>query len=169
VFSPRSVPPFRLAVTIAAALALVGAGCGGGASHSHDAGDTFYDCTKETRALPYSEGMQIPSQDQTVALALVKSEPGPPAKGDNTWTVSVADGATGTGLGGLTISVTPYMPDHGHGSPRQVVVTPAADAGTYVLTPLYLFMGGYWEVTFDLGVSQVGTRRTAMLPVCIPG
>jgi hypothetical protein len=30
-------------------------------------------------------------------------------------------------------------------------------------------MGGYWEVTFDLGADRPASNRTVMLPICIPG
>jgi hypothetical protein len=46
-------------------------------------------------------------------------------------------------------------------------VTPTGSDGTYAITPLYLFMAGYWEVTLTI---QVGaTRDDVVFPVCISG
>jgi hypothetical protein len=151
-------------------VALWAAGCGGNhAGHTTDDAGMFYDCSQEMRAWPYSEGMMASSPNHLVVVKLLRSEPGPPIKGTNTWTVAIAEGAAMTPLGGLAISVTPFMPDHRHGSPRQVLVTAGAEIGAYTLAPVYFFMGGYWEVTFDLGPDPAGSTRTVMLPICIPG
>ena len=64
-----------------------------------------------------------------------------------------------TDMGGApldaTITVTPMMPDHGHGTPVEAVVTPSADTpGEYEISPINLFMAGLWEVTLDLDLSE---------------
>jgi len=97
---------------------------------------------------------------------LVASDPGPPVKGSNTWTVRILDPG-GTPTDGLAMTVLPFMPDHGHGSTVKAAVTPMGD-GVYVIKPLYLYMPGYWEVTLTVQPTG-GTKDSVMFPVCIPG
>jgi hypothetical protein len=47
-----------------------------------------------------------------------------------------------------TITVTPWMPDHGHGIDEEPMMT-EADDGMYEATWTYS-MGGRWEITIDV-------------------
>jgi hypothetical protein len=70
--------------------------------------------------------------------------------------------------------VSPYMPDHGHGTSITPVAT-GEGSGDYQVAPLYLFMSGYWEITLsmlappsgaDAGAS--GPPETVVFKTCIP-
>jgi hypothetical protein len=93
-----------------------------------------------------------------------------PAKGQDTWTIEVDDATAGTPVDGVTMTVTPRMPDHRHGT-TPVQVTPTG-SGKYTLDPVNLYMAGYWEVTLSLGTaanSDAGsTADSAMFPICVP-
>jgi hypothetical protein len=150
----------------------------------------FYSCADDTRALPYTKGMTLDSSDGTFALTVLDStfadtngvaRSQAPAKGTNVWTVRITGGAAGAPLDGLTVKVTPRMPDHPNHGTLDVVVTPI-DAGTYDVEPLYLWMAGLWNVKFEIqgaetgavtgagGASGVGLApETATFPICIPG
>jgi hypothetical protein len=102
--------------------------------------------------------LQQPGAQRKLSFVLVSSDPGPPIKGNNTWVVRVLDSANQP-VPGATLTVRPYMPDHGHGTPIVVMPTETSP-GTYTLSPVNLFMSGLWQVTIDVsapgGVSDSG-------------
>ena len=95
---------------------------------------------------------------------LVSATPSPPARGDNKWVVEV-DAATGGALPHADVEVTPFMPDHGHGTPIKVGVTPLATPGQYELAPMNLWMPGYWEISVT--ASAGSDRDAAIFKLCI--
>jgi len=167
----------RRASSFVAALALssvAAVGCGSGSQAPADsaapaADGAFNTCDTETRALPYQAGMLVMSNAGTFTIKLLGSTPAPPIKGQNTWTLEVDDASTGMPLDGLDIAVNPWMPDHGHGQPVPVVVTPAG-SGTYTLAPVYLYMSGLWQVKMTIVAAQLagGTSDAGLIPICIP-
>ncbi len=165
-------------VAVWAFCGIVGAGCGGGSPQAGGDGSAivpgeggaYVSCVGETRATPYTAGMQRTATDGAVTLTLLSSQPGPPIKGINTWTMQFLDGA-GAPSGGRILSVHPYMPDHRHSSSIVPVITEKTDPAVsdeFVIDPLYLFMGGYWEITFDVTTAG-GAADTVMFPICVPG
>jgi hypothetical protein len=160
------------------------AGCGGG-SESTDASSLteFVDCSKETRATPYAPGTVERADDGQYAVTLVDNHPGaadvndPPGtwvKGSNTWKIQVRSG-TGAAIDGLSIQAVPRMPDHGHGTSITPVTTDEG-AGAYLISPLYLYMGGYWQITLNIrppasdgGATSTLTSDSVVFNVCIPG
>ena len=150
-----------------AALVLVApaSGCGGSSPQATMATDgSFLTC-----ALPYQPGMQVMSSAGTFTIKLLDSTPGPPVKGPNTWTLEIDDASSGVALDGVVLSVTPWMPDHNHGT-TPVGVTPAG-SGTYTLAPVYLYMSGLWQIKMTVAAAAVGdggTTDNAALPICIP-
>ncbi len=79
-------------------------------------------------------------------LAIVAAfEPPGPRLGENTLRVEVRhlDDAPAEDA---TVTVTPWMPAHGHGSPRTPVVTPLG-AGRYRADDVVLHMPGTWQLT----------------------
>jgi hypothetical protein len=177
----RNVAPEARPATIASSLAMglcvaALAGCngggspgGGGSAIQADDGGTFVSCAGETRATPYTAGMQVAAVDGAVTLKLLSSQPGPPIKGTDSWTVQFLDG-TGAPSAGQILSVVPYMPDHRHGTSITPVITPQNDPATldtFVIDPLYLFMAGYWEITFNVTTGG-GAADSVMFPICIP-
>jgi hypothetical protein len=176
-----------LAVSAGLLLATAAAGCGssGGAGVTpnpdsgppttagpSDAGDDLYDpdadvfipCTDDPRADHYAAGMQK-TGPKGINVTLMTSDPGPPIKGTNIWTVLVTD-AGKVPQSGATFKVLPFMPDHGHPSPAKPVVSALTDAGQYKVTPLYLFMAGLWEVTLDV-TTAAGTQDAVVFRFCI--
>src|SRR5688572_6531072 len=95
--------------------ALAAAACGG-----EEPKNTFVSCATEKAADPYQPGME--KAGATIKVRLVESDPAPPVKGDNTFVVDVMNGA-GQPLEGSTVSLRLFMPQHGHASTKQAVVT----------------------------------------------
>jgi hypothetical protein len=127
--------------------------------------DTVVDCTNDPRAMPYAPGLAATSQAGTVTITLLSSDPGPPVRGTNVFTVRVTDGS-GADVVGATLTVTPTMPDHGHMT-TPPTVSANAD-GTYTISDLYFFMDGIWQVSI-LVATDAGAIGTVSLDFCIEG
>jgi hypothetical protein len=175
-----------LPILVVAGLAGQSLGCSSGNASadgsSLSAGDgQFVDCSKETRATPYAPGTVVASTDGKLKVTLVDNRPGPAdannppgnwVKGSNTWDLSVSDGA-GQPLDGLDIQAVPRMPDHMHGT-SITPITNDEGQGQYQISPLYLYMGGYWQITLnirspvDSGTSFGLAGDSVVFSVCIP-
>jgi hypothetical protein len=148
---------------VALAGTLTAVGCGSGAPPA-DPG-MLSSCANETRAVAYVPDLSRTSASGSFTAVLVKSDPGPPIKGTNDWTVRILD-ANGAPVDGLVITGLPTMPDHTHPTSVLPVVT-AKGGGTYDVSPVYLFMPGYWVVTLTLQPAA-GAADTVTFPFCIP-
>ncbi len=132
---------------LATALLLLAA-CGGDGDDEGGAPADAFSCAEETRADDYTAGMEkAGAAGFTVRLA--DSQPSPPSRGDNTWTVEIVDSA-GAPVDDVTIDTRPRMPDHGHGTPKVAEFSAKGAPGSYEITPVNLWMPGYWEVTLSL-------------------
>ena len=70
--------------------------------------------------------------------------------------MKIIDTATGTPIDGATVPITPFMPEHGHGTNPEFYTTEATgDAGTYESVPMDLFMSGLWTLTFSVQSGDV--------------
>jgi hypothetical protein len=117
---------------------------------SDDGGDdgTSYNCAEETRDEEFVMGLTKAGAESRLEFKLVSSEPAPPSRGDNRWIVQLSTmTAPVTPVSGASMTVTPFMPDHQHGSGETVIVTPMTEAGQYQLDPVNLWMPGLWEIT----------------------
>ena len=170
---------------------LLAAAAGGSLSacHSNDASDggvgadvDFVTCETETRATKYEAlkqgGTPEASNRGVYVLKLLSNtftDPSghtadqPPTKGNDTWNVEIDRADTLAPVDGLTISVIPYMPDHRHGT-TPVGVMPVGSGGDYTISPLNLYMAGYWEITFDLvdPAADAGASESVLVPICVP-
>jgi hypothetical protein len=124
-------------------LILLVAGCGG------DDEPVDSRCADETRADVYEPGMIAAGADGLFEIELLAAEPAPPDKGDNRWSIELR-ALGGDPVSGAAIVVTPFMPDHGHGTSLVPVVEPAAEPGRYQIDVINLWMPGLWEVRFDI-------------------
>jgi hypothetical protein len=148
------------------ALPLAAAACGSSSTPSPDAAD---DCTNDPRADTFVVGLDKHGQSGNLDFVLETADPAPPARGDNTWVVEVnamAAGVVGSPMTGVTMAATPFMPDHQHGTPIPVKITAMATAGQYQLSPVNMWMPGYWETTIQ---AQAGsTTDTVVFKFCVP-
>jgi hypothetical protein len=97
-------------------------------------------------------------------------EPSPPAKGNNTFHVQVTD-AAGASIQ-CDLRVDSRMPDHGHGTSVEPVITSDPSLGTFTIRPLYLFMPGVWRLTFsafDDATESAPMLDRAVLHFCVEG
>jgi hypothetical protein len=164
------MPSSHFLGALAATLALVFPACssppsaGGGSNTSQIQASV---CAGDPRATAYAVGLSAKATDGALAVTFVDANPAPPAKGENTWTVKIADGS-GQPMSGATVTVTPFMPDHGHGSSIVPQVSPMGSDGTYEVSLLELFMPGIWQVTFTITPAS-GPPGTVVFTFCVDG
>ena len=97
-------------------------------------------------------------------LSIVDAEPATPERGDNSWTIEVTD-ASGAPVDGVTLDAKPWMPEHGHGTPVEELVTALGD-GEYRIDSLNLFMRGLWVITLDVEDDEQ-VADEVVISVCI--
>jgi hypothetical protein len=136
-------------------------GCDGGADDFHpghdrselgDVPDAAEGGGCEGRGKPLS-GVVLRPKDALVdaGLALVSAIPARPIVGNNSWVFALTvEGEPATGWASV-FTVTPFMPDHGHGTPT-IVRVEEVEPGQYKLEPVHTRMAGYWEVTVSVDV-----------------
>lgn len=105
-------------------------------------------CASDPRVDAYVPNLDKEGKLGVLSFRLVRSEPAPPAKGDNTLTLLIVDADGAPVDGELTVGLT--MPDHGHGSMLEPTVSYDADSGFRTVTPVNLFMAGVWLVQLEL-------------------
>lgn len=154
-----SISRWMLVALAAAAIPI--AGCGSDASSA--AAPKPNACTNDTRAKPYSAGEKFEGSNGVV-ITLDDSDPAPPARGDNTWTLEISD-STGTAISDATVTVSQKMVDHGHGGAKIINVTSLGD-GSYKAAPVNFNMSGYWENYFDVKTATVDDQVD--VKICVP-
>ncbi len=147
-----------------ALLGLAPGGCDGGRQNASGS------CAQETRAEPYMAGLEKTGKQGALVFRLIDSQPGPPQKGDNIWTLAIKN-SSGAAQPAATVTVTPFMPDHGHGSPIRAEVSELsapAGGGQYRASPVNLFMPGLWQITVA-AQTPAGASDSAVFAFCIEG
>ncbi len=156
---------------LVAGLALGSASLSGACAENGSGGDddSSYNCATETRADTFVVGLEKIGDGAVLDFKLMSANPAPPARGDNTWILQInamTGGAVGAPSTGASMTVTPFMPDHQHGTPSEVSVMAMPDAGQYQLSPVNMWMPGLWETTIT-ATSATGTD-TVVYRFCIP-
>jgi hypothetical protein len=82
-------------------------------------------------------------------------------------TIELLD-AAGNPVDGATIVVTPWMPDHAHGSAVKPVVT-SLGGGKYAIDKVYLAMAGLWQIKVGVQPASGGALQEAMFQFCLDG
>jgi hypothetical protein len=141
-------------------------GCGMSNNDPPPAPPTSYNCAADTRGETYVSGLAASGVDHSFDAKLMAMNPEPPSRGNNTWNVEIDDATTGAPMTGLAsaITVTPFMPDHQHGSPITVDVSDDG-SGNYTLDPINLWMPGVWTVT--ISVDQGSSFDKAVYTFCL--
>lgn len=160
----------------ASAFAFAGACTGQDAPAPADGGDAVLGagglsgevtCADDPRVDTYVAGLTAEGERGVLSFRIDSSEPAPPAKGGNTWQVTVLD-ADGNALGG-NLGVTLDMPDHGHGSQVEPEVTFDDETGRFTIVPLYLFMAGVWRIELELTSDSDKVVDRGTFHFCVEG
>ena len=112
--------------------------------------------------------MTKPGSAGRYSFALVSSTPAPPALNDNSFVVQVTDADGNPATGALSVALD--MPEHGHPSPALPEISYDADAKSFTLDPMRLFMVGLWRITFSFapdGASKDSAGDSAVFKFCI--
>jgi hypothetical protein len=98
-------------------------------------------------SLPLLASCGDPAQSADPGTLTVRAhtEAAAPALGENVVLVDVED-AEGAPLPGAAVTLSSWMPAHGHGSPDPAIVTETSP-GHYRAAPVTLHMPGTWEIT----------------------
>ncbi len=151
----------RFAWGVALSIAGLGLACGNGgassAAEDANGGSASFQstaCERDGRKDIYTAGLA--KQNAGVRVAVVEANPSPPRKGANTMTLEVTD-ASGKPLDGASVVVTPWMPDHAHGSALAPLAT-SVGAGRYAVSKLYFPMAGLWQITVSVQPPGLATE-----------
>lgn len=151
-------------ISLLVAFTLATAGCGGGGGDEGGSGGAA-GSAGTAGCDTFSAGMAKTTPAGTV-VTLESATPAPPEKGYNTWMIGIADGA-GAPVDGASLTVTPFMPEHGHGSPVTPSITPQG-AGKYEIDKVNFMMPGVWETTIEVAPPG-GKPESVMFGFCIEG
>ncbi len=136
--------------------------CGNGADGGADAAWQT-NCSMDPRAQTYAAGMVGNAEGQSsLKVKLASADPAPPARFDNDWTIQVLDAADNP-VDGVTVTVLPFMPDHGHGT-SPVVVSAGTEPMTHDLSAISFWMPGLWQVHVHL---NDGDTHEVIFSFCI--
>lgn len=124
-------------------------------------------CRGDPRADTFVAGLEKATDIGGYKLKMLSSLRVPPDRGNNEFSLSVVDAAA-MSVSTATISVKPWMPDHGHGSTPESFRLRSVGAGTYEVGPINFFMPGMWELTFRIDQSD-GQRAVAKFSFCVEG
>jgi YtkA-like len=162
-----SFPRALLAIVLGPLLAVsaCGSGDGGGDGASGSTGSAPSACAQDNRKDVYTAGLSKKTASE-LSVKIMESTPAPPAKLTNAMTLQLLD-AGGLPLDGATLSVLPFMPDHGHGSAVTPTVTPKG-GGVYAVANLYFPMPGLWRVTVTVQLPDTAPQDVAF-SFCIDG
>jgi hypothetical protein len=134
-------------------------------SHGGDGGES-YNCAEEDRDDEFVIGLQKNGQAGQLEFRLMSANPAPPARGDNEWILQLNGMGGGAAVAGAQMAVTPFMPDHQHGTPLAVDIEPQATEGQYKLAPVNMWMPGLWEITIEAAAGA--QSDTVVYRFCIP-
>lgn len=157
-----------------ALIALPGCGSGGDDGAGAAPEGSSVSCTSDPRLDAYAGGLEKTGELGNLTFRFSDFNPAQPSRGNNTFHVELLD-ASGVALGGalgdpgqVAVGVDLFMPDHGHGTSVEPVVT--FEAGRYTLAPLYLFMPGVWRVELDAQAAETNTALDRVtLHFCVEG
>jgi hypothetical protein len=141
-------------------------GCAKNADTGDDDDDAPVDCSTQV-ADTFVVGLDHKGSAGMLDFQMMSADPAPPARGNNTWVIQVMSmnaGVDATPLDGASITVTPYMPAHGHGTPVVADVTDMG-SGQYELSPVNLWMPGVWQTTIAV---TTPTPDSAVFSFCLP-
>ena len=108
---------------------------------------------------------EIKAIGEDITVEVMSADPEEAIADNNRWVVAVSTKDGPLEGAAAAISVAPMMPDHGHGTPIVTHVTALDVAGQYELSPVNLFMPGYWVVNVEVDIGD--EHHAVKLNVCV--
>jgi len=151
-------------------LLLISIGCGGKDGDSASGswgGDDPADCGgAPVDILP---NVSVLCETGDCSLQVIATDPAPPDRGDNTWTVQILD-AAGAAMPVSELEASPFMPAHDHGTSPADFVGASIDQVTWDVGPFDLFMPGLWELRVAIQLdASADAERQVIIPFCVEG
>ncbi len=132
------------------------------------ADDTTYNCEADDRDEPFTVGLARTGTGGTT-FTIVSATPTLPVRGDNSWVIDVSRNGQPVPASDGAFLVTPFMPDHRHGTGVKAIWTPdPGTPGRFTVSPINLWMPGVWELTFE-ETPTGGARDSVKFTFCITG
>lgn len=122
-------------------------------------------CEEEDRAVPVELNVDLEGEGGSLVFQMLSLDPEPVDLGANDWSVHVSD-AAGVAQEGCALTVTPWMPDHGHGS-NEPEGTAGSEPGQYLIEGIEFIMPGYWTASLSATCGDV-TDNVILRP-CVEG
>jgi YtkA-like len=135
------------------------AGAGGEAGADGEGGAA--PCRNNPLVVDYQPDLTVTSTNG-MTVRLTRSSP-QPRVGNHTWWFEISS-QEGDPVVGATVRVTPFMPEHRHGSPLTAVVEERGE-GAYEAHPVEFTMTGYWRTTIRVVTDD--WTDAAVVPLCI--
>lgn len=111
--------------------------------------------------------LDVEAEGQSFKVKLLAADPAPPVKFYNDWTVEITDLEGNPVTESTAFEVKPFMPAHGHGATMAPVVTAVdGEPGQFLISPVYMWMGGKWDIYFK--APGENDSDAATLYACIP-
>ena len=82
-------------------------------------------------------------------IKLLSLDPNPPERGENKWRFKLSSADSQESLTDCEIILVPYMPEHGHGSPKEPELSELG-GGEYEFSDIVFTMPGLWSMEFDV-------------------
>ena len=131
-----------------------------------DAGLSTSSCETDARKDVYAVGLTKTTAGN-IALKVMSNDPSPPERAVNDLVIEMLD-PSGQPLDGATITVVPWMPDHGHGSSVKPTTT-GMGGGVYDIKNIDYIMPGLWQLTMTVTPAGSTATQTAVFSFCIDG
>ncbi len=115
-----------------------------------------------------SGGLEVTGNNDRISAKLIDADSNPPYKGDNEWDVLFSD-ADGEPLADIEIEkAETYMTVHRHPGEKTPRPSKLDEPGVVRFETLNLFMGGPWEVRFNVASEVAGGSDYLVFHVCVP-
>jgi hypothetical protein len=99
-------------------------------------------------------GLEKAGTNGQILVRLQEAIPAPPEEGENSWVIEVV-GVDGAPLEEAIVTLTPWMPAHGHGTnPANYAGQGGENAGTYDIDSFVLTMPGLWELKINIAIGE---------------
>lgn len=152
-------------ITVVAAALLVAAGC---TTAGDPAVDTNVCDGSATQYDVFESGLAKVGEAGVLQVKLAAANPAPPLKGDNAWQLQLLDSDGQPLPDGKVTKVSPYMPDHGHGTNVAPLIGELDDDAMSDVTSIDFMMPGVWTITVE-GETGDGTKDSAVFSFCVDG
>jgi hypothetical protein len=163
--------PLALVAFVPIALLAGAAGCGGSSETAPDVDPaSSVSCSADPRVDTYSGEIDKAGELGVLSFRFFDLDPTPPAKGLNTFHVEVTSREGEIISGQLQVGLR--MPDHGHGTSVEPIISAGVAPGNYTVQQLFLFMPGIWRLDFEVLAApgeDAALLDSVVLHFCVEG